>query len=156
MRLYVKTSLAAVLFLVPFAIVCSRPIPKNSGLVPLPFKAQARQTTTLMNLEKIEHDKAVSVKPLPIQGAPAEIQRPSEPDLQKMKKLSFNYGVLEAQERGAVRLKGAKVGVDYHVDDQQSVSVESSQQVYDREDAKAWGKGGEDESTAGIKYKLIF
>ena len=156
MKPLIKTAIAAALFLVPLALLCSRPIPNTVELVPLPFKVQASAPPLSLNPEETGEKKVVFIEPL-VQGYdPAAAPLNLKSDVRKMKKFSFNYGTLEMQDRDAIRLKGAKVGVDYHVDGQQSVGVEGSQQIYDRQDAKAWDKGGEDESTAGIKYKLIF
>ena len=156
MKPFVKASFVTALFLVPLWFVCSRPIAIQSELMPLPFKARERPQPSL-TLDGLQETKAVFIG-LPDSGdaSPANVLRHSEPDMQTMKKFSFNYGAIEVQDRDAVRLKGAKVGVDYHVDAQQSVGVEGSQQLYDRQDAEAWGKDAKDESAAGIKYKLIF
>jgi len=156
MRPLAKTSLAAGLFLVPlWMLVCNRPVPINPELVPLPFKVQERPKPSL-SLTDLNGNKVIPIEPLVESYDPAVIPLNSEPNVLKMRRFSFNYGALEVQDRDAVRLKGAKVGIDYYVDEQQSVGVETSQQIYDRQDAGAWDKDAKDESTAGIKYKLIF
>jgi len=157
MRPLLKTSIAAVLFLVPLAMVCQhQPMPEHSELVPLPFKVQPAVVPQL-SAEELDGGAAVLLQqPSPGYISSLDLQHSKPQEAQKLKKFSFNYGALAVEDRDAVRLKGAKVGVDYHVDDQHSVGVESSQQIYDRQDAKAWGESGKDESTAGIKYKLIF
>jgi hypothetical protein len=157
MRLSVKASFAAVLLLTPLWFICSRPTAIEPELVPLPFKTQEESPQLpAMSLEHLEVKTAVLSVPAAPELLPPAVPAASNSEIQKMRKFSFNYGALEAEDKGAVRLKGAKLGVDFHVDEQQSVGVETSQQLYDRQDAKAWGESGKDESTAGIKYKLIF
>ncbi|MBP9865116.1 MAG: hypothetical protein KBC91_01795 [Candidatus Omnitrophica bacterium] len=157
MRPLVKTGIVAALFLVPLGIVCTRPISKHSELVPLPYKAHTAAVVPAVIPEEFGGASAFLVEQPPAPGVePAGVVPKVESGNQLMNRFSFNYGALEVEDKDAVRLKGAKVGVDFHVDEQQSVGVETSQTIYDRQDAKAWGESGKDESTAGIKYKLIF
>lgn len=157
MRSLVKTSFISSLFLIPLWFVCSRPVSIQSELVPLPFRIQESSKPSL-SLEDLKKQQVILTDPARETLSDSEMLLINEvaPDAQRKKKITINYEALKVQQRDAVRLKGARVGIDYHVNDHQSVGIESSQQIYDRQDAKAGGKRGQDESTAGIKYKLIF
>jgi len=153
-----KKTVLALLFLGPLGLWISRPAEIPDEAVPLPMSAIENEAVTDKATEVNSsepflipsdlHDPAAYNPALP----PAEVPQSESKD----SKFDFTFAALEAREVDTVRLKGARVAVDYRVNDKQSIGVETSQQIYDRQDAKAWGKSASDESTAGIKYKLKF
>ncbi len=145
--------MATVLVLVPLCLWHSRPLPNKPEPAP-PVKIQ--ENSDKLTLPELQEKLAKALElPLP-EYDPAAVQFNPESEDTKEKKVSFNYGAMEASAQDVVRLKGAKIGIDYHVDDRHSVGVEGSQQIYDRQDAKAWDRKAKDESTAEVKYKLKF
>jgi hypothetical protein len=87
-----------------------------------------------------------------------ESKIPEIPDAAKTgpQKLGYNFGVEDATGRGDVRVSNAKIGVDYKVSENSTVGVEASQGIHDSQDAAAWGRSVEDETSAQAKYKLSF
>ncbi len=81
---------------------------------------------------------------------------PEKKPKKKKKKIKLNYGIVAGQPQGEIRTSGARVGVDYEVTGRHSVGVETRHAMYDRQDAAAWDKDGEDEDAAEVKYKLSF
>lgn len=160
MRHFTKTLIAATAILGPVCFFYARPLSERPFKpVELPRQEEEAPPPPVdsLTLQELKRELTIALDPTvpDPEYAPPAVEPPEDTEDEK-KKISFRYGAVETPTQGVVRLSGAKIGVDYHVDDRHTIGVESSQQFYDRQDARAWGRSGEDESAAEVKYKLKF